>query len=66
MKKNTFKNLNKNALRKEVKRKYGSKAFTKNNDIKLMYLRLMLKNTDEKTKKRIILALNFRKMRDRK
>ena len=59
MKKNTFKNLNKNALRKEVKRKYGSKAFTKNNDIKLMYLRLMLKNADEKTKKRIIFSIEF-------
>lgn len=59
MKKNTFKNLNKNALRKEVKRKYGSKAFTKNNDIKLMYLRLMLKNADEKTKKENNFSIEF-------
>ena len=49
-----------------MKRKYGNNAFEKNGDIKLMYLRLMLKNADEKTKKRIILALNFRKMRGRK
>jgi hypothetical protein len=54
------------SLRAYMKRKYGNNAFEKNGDIKLMYLRLMLKNADEKTKKRIILALNFRKMRGRK
>ena len=57
-----IKNIKKGALRKEVMQRYGKKAFNKN-DIKIMYLKLMLKNADLKTKKRIILALNFRKMR---
>lgn len=64
--KNNFNNLKKNALRNEIKRKYGSKAFKRNKDIKLAYLRLMMKNADEKTKKRIVLAMNFRKMRHKK
>lgn len=58
-----IKNIKKGALRKEVMQRYGKKAFNNKNDIKIMYLKLMLKNADLKTKKRIILALNFRKMR---
>lgn len=66
MKKNNFRNIKKNALRNEIKDRYGKKAFTKNNDIKLAYMKMLYKNADEKTKKRIILAMNFRKMRGKK
>ena len=52
-------NIKKGALRKEIMNRYGKKAFNNKNDIKIMYLKLMLKNADLKTKKRIILALNF-------
>lgn len=57
------KDIKKGALRKEVMQRYGKKAFDRKNNIKITYLKLMLKNADLKTKKRIILALNFQKMR---
>lgn len=54
--------IKKNALRNEARRKYGSKAFKKNGDLKVEYIKLMRNSKNELTRKRAQLALNFRRM----
>jgi hypothetical protein len=48
------------ALRTYIRRKFGNKAFNTDGKLKTEYLKLALKTADEKTKKRIVFALNMR------
>ena len=48
------------ALRTYIRRKFGNKAFNTDGKLKTEYIKLALKTADEKTKKRIVFALNMR------
>jgi hypothetical protein len=53
--------MKKGALSAYVKRKFGSKGFTKGGDIKVSVLKELKKSPSPKTRKRATFALNIRK-----